>query len=487
MPKTHLTDAAVERYRRPQRGRTEVSDTEPGLFLWITCNGTKTWIVLYRLTGAEGRRTLRRKAALGRYPAMGVAAARAAARGVMHLASQGVDPEQRAVAARIEEERANASRQASSFRYVVEEYLAAMKAGKLVGGRKRPVTAATAAIRESLLIRLILPALGDVPLEEVSPAQLSRLLARIERDDGPVDATLKNVRMVYKFAQSRGLYHGQSPTSGMTARQAPIKIVRALSDDELSAIWRATGRVGGAFGTVVRLLMLTGQRRNEIAALRWDEVNWDRQLLIVSANRVKNRGGAHEVPLTDPALALLREARQRYEALGLTSGLVFPSDNGDTPISGWTQLRRKLDATICGELAGLMDVDWRAVRAVGALRPETRQRKAAALARIAAKRTTPWRLHDLRHTFVTRSRDGEENEAGEITWSAPLDVLQATVSHEITAGVTRRYDHGDLQRRYRLKKRELLEWWSRRLMAIVGAADQDDGDANSMQKGLHGP
>ncbi len=92
------------------------------------------------------------------------------------------------------------------------------------------------------------------------------------------------------------------------------------------------------------------------------------------------------------------------------------------------------------------------------------------MARIRATPAAPWRLHDLRHTFITRCRDGEENAVGEITWSAPLDVLQATVNHEITAGVTQRYDHGDLQRRYRLRKRELLEWWSRKLKTIVEGA-----------------
>jgi len=230
--------------------------------------------------------------------------------------------------------------------------------------------------------------------------------------------------------------------------------------------------------------MLTGQRRSEIAELRWDEVDWDRQLLVISADRVKNRAGAHEVAMTDTAMGILREARAAYDALGITSGLVFPSDTGDTPISGWTQLRKKLDATVRGEMAGLEAEDWRVVRATGALRADTRARKSAALARIAATPTTPWRIHDLRHTFITRCRDGEENAAGEITWSAPLDVLQATVNHEITAGVTQRYDHGDIQRRYRLRKRELMDWWSRKLLTIVeGPSDSVVVQMSNLRRG----
>lgn len=385
----------------------------------------------------------------------------------MQLASQGIDPEAQAAAAREAAELEAASRRAQSFRTVADEYVAAMKAGKLVGGRKRPVTPGTAVGRDSLLNRLVMPTLGHSSLTDITPTMISRLLSHIEKDGGPVDATLKNIRMVFRFAQSRGLFHGVLPTTGMTARQAPVKEVRALTDDELRAVWHAAARQGTAFGAVVRLLMLTGQRRSEIAKLRWDEVDWDRQLLIVPADRVKNRAGVHEVPLTQPAIAILREMEAVQNALGLTSDLVFPSETGETPISGWTPLRAKLNRDVRGELADLSDAEKRAIRAGGALRADTWQLKAEALAKIEATTLTPWRIHDLRHTFITRCRDGEENAAGEITWSAPLDVLQATVNHEITAGVTRVYDHGDLQRRYRLRKRELMEWWNRKLLAIV--------------------
>lgn len=473
MGKIHLTEAAVERMRRPQTGRTEVSDTEPGLFLWITPNGTKSWVVIYRLPAADGKRTVRRKKALGRFPEVGIAAARTAAREVMALAAKGVDPEAKAAEEKFAKERELAEQRAGTFRAVADEYVAAMKAGKLVGRRKLPVAATTAAGRKSLLDRLVLPVLGERALNEITRKTVAQLLAEIEKASGPVDETLKVIRGVFKFALSRGLFHGQLPTADIANRQAPVKQTRALSDDELRAIWHAAGRQGLAFGRVIRLLMLTGQRKGEIAAMRWDEVDWDRQMVVLPAGRVKNRAGDHEVALSEPAMQILREARASYEALGLRSGLVFPSDTGETPISGWAKLKKNLDQTVRGEIAGLADEDWRAIRAGGALRAETWERKTDALARIKAVPIVPWRVHDLRHTFITRCRDGEENAAGEITWTAPLDVLQATVNHEITAGVTQRYDHGDVQRRYRLQKRSLMGWWSRKLLTIVdGAQDR---------------
>lgn len=89
MGKIHLTDAAVGRYRRPLKGRIEVSDTEPGLFLWITPNGTKSWVVTYRLSDAGGKRSVRRKMVIGRHPALGVAEARKTAGETMHSLRRG--------------------------------------------------------------------------------------------------------------------------------------------------------------------------------------------------------------------------------------------------------------------------------------------------------------------------------------------------------------------------------------------------------------
>lgn len=470
MAKTHLTDAAVERYRRPQSGRTEVSDTEPGLFLWVTPNGTKSWTVIYRLPSADGKRTVRRKAVLGRWPALGVAKAREAARQMMELAAQGIDPEAMAEERSAADERRQAERLAGAFKAVADEWVATMQAGRLVGGRRRAVTADTAAGRKSLLNRKVLPALGHMALAEVTPFAVNQLLAQVEAEDGPVDNTLKVIRGVYRFAISRGLFHGLPPTAGLTSRQAPVKETRALRDEELQSIWAAAARVGWPYGAVVRALMLTGQRRREVAWLRWDEVDFERKLLVISPEKVKNRAGAHEVPISEPLEAILRDAKTNCEALRDKSGLVFPSAVSGGQLAGWNKLKKLLDQTIRADLAGLSEADRRALRAGGALRPETRAQKADAVARLAVAKLPPWRLHDLRHTFITRCRDGEENAEGEIIWSAPLDVLQAAVNHQITAGVTDRYDHSDLQRRYRLRKRELYQWWSSKLLATVDGA-----------------
>jgi integrase len=467
MARIYLTDVVVGRLKRPAKGRNEIADVEPGLFLWATANGLKSWTVVYRLPVPGTRQTIRRKKVVGHFPTMGVVAARDRARELMAMAANGVDPELKEAEQQEAEQRATAEREAGSFRTVAEAFVAAMEAGKLTGGRRRPVAATTATGRASLLRRLVLPVLGDDPLHEVSAAKVARLLAKLEKDEGPVDETLKVIRGVFKFAVSRGLFHGPLPTDGMTNRQPPKKETRALDDAELRAIWHAAGRHGWPFGSIIRLLMLTGQRKMEIAALHWDEFDEERRLLVIPAGRVKNRAGAHEVPLSEPAMQIMRQARAAYEALGYKSGLVFPCDTGLKPISGWNRLKPSLNRVITADIVGLSDAERRAIRAGGALRQDTWDLKRQALAKLEGKGPRPWRIHDLRHTFITRCRDGDENAEGEIVWSAPIDVLQATVNHEITVGVTGRYDHGDIQKRYRLRKRELLDWWAGKLMQIV--------------------
>ncbi|MBN9505022.1 MAG: integrase family protein [Altererythrobacter sp.] len=478
-PKTYLTDVAIERISRPAKGRVSVSDVETGLFLWVNSTGKKSWAVVTNQKGSDRKQ----RKVIGQWPGMGVSEAREAARELVAAARDGAVIKDKLAEEKAAAEREAADKQAGSFRAVAESYVAAMRAGQLVGGRKRAVTATTATARERLLEQRVLPMLGQHPLSEITTPMVARLLTQLDKAGGPVDETLKAIRGVFKFALSRGLFHGALPTTGMTNRQPPKKITRALADDELRSIWQAAGEQGWPFGSVIRLLMLTGQRKNEIAGLAWDEVDLERKLIVLPKERVKNRKGAHEVALSEPAMEVLEAAGAIYDALHPRpaggkpeprKGLVFPSDTGETPISGWNKLKAALDRRVKGNLAGLGEEDHRAIRAGGALRADTVERKKAALARVAQVETEAWRIHDLRHTFITRARDGEENAQGEIVWSAPLDVLQAAVNHEITAGVTAAYDHGDIQRRYRLRKRELMDWWARKLMVIVGEAEARD-------------
>lgn len=492
--RTYLIDNRVTRETRPETGRKEVKDVEPGLSLRITPSGVKSWSVVYRLQDGDGKRTVKKRKTVGYHPTMSVAQARAAARKITELARAGIDPEAQAAEEAATKHREDIKASRDTFGAVAEEWCRAMEAGKLTGSRDRPVTPETAAGRRSLLERQVLCDLGKLNLRKISNDDVSATLDRIERENGPVDNALKVIRGVFQYAAGRGQFSVVPPTTGIKKRQPKSKEVRAATDDQLHLIWATAQRMGWPYGSVVQMLMLSGQRRREIAFLRWSEVDWSRRLLIIPSERVKNRAGAHEVPITPPMEAILRDAEARcaalqratddaHETAAAAPDLVFPSAVTGGPLAGWHRLKDLFDRAMQAQLAALNDDERRAVRAGGKLRDETKALKADALAKIGRVKIEPWTLHGLRHTLVTRLLAGDENEAGEIIWSPRIEFVQAVVNHEITMGVTKTYDQSDLQRRYRHQKRELLEWWARKLMAIVGEAEaQENAALNPLQE-----
>ena len=107
---------------------------------------------------------------------------------------------------------------------------------------------------------------------------------------------------------------------------------RILTDDELRAVWNAAKEMAYPWGPVFRLLILTGQREREIADMSWPEVDFDKQLLTIAAERMKGRR-AHELPLTPIAIELLG-------GLPRWSGsFVFTTTAGATSIAGFAKAK----------------------------------------------------------------------------------------------------------------------------------------------------
>jgi len=148
---------------------------------------------------------------------------------------------------------------------------------------------------------------------------------------------------------------------------------RVLTDVELGEVWRAAGALGAPFAPCLRILILTLQRRDEVAGMRWNELAPDLSTWTVPAERSKN-GKAHIVHLAEPARAILRAVPR----VG-TAGLVFTT-TGRTPLSGFSGAKRRLDMAIAAERAAA------AARTGDGSVPEP---------------IVPWRLHDLRRTGVT--------------------------------------------------------------------------------------
>jgi integrase len=145
----------------------------------------------------------------------------------------------------------------------------------------------------------------------------------------------------------------RSPCDGVRAPTAERARDRILTDGELAGIIRAARQLGGPYGAIVEVLALTGQRRDEVARMSWEEVDLGRRVWTLPALRTKN-DKAHIVQLTDPAVAVIG-------AQPHLGRLVF-SRNGVTPIGDFSSQKRKLD-DLCN--------------------------------------VPHWRLHDLRRTMVS--------------------------------------------------------------------------------------
>jgi integrase len=119
--------------------------------------------------------------------------------------------------------------------------------------------------------------------------------------------------------------------------QIPSRVVareRVLTDHELVKVWNAAAEIGYPFGTIVQLLILTGQRRGEIANLRWDWINGD---LITLPKEIVKNNRTHTFPVGRLALRLI-ENTPRF------TDLLFPARGNDTaPFSGWSKSKPRLD------------------------------------------------------------------------------------------------------------------------------------------------
>jgi integrase len=225
------------------------------------------------------------------------------------------------------------------------------------------------------------------------------------------DRTCAYGRACFAWAMKREMV-AANPFLTLPKREAGEARDRVLTDDELATIWRAAEAADAkVFGSLVRLLILTGQRREEVAGIAWAELSPDRQVWIVPANRAKN-GKDHLVPLSAAARDLLPEEPHADER---DSELVFPGQRG-TPFNGWSKSKAQLDKD-----SGVPG----------------------------------WRIHDLRRTLAT----------GLQRLGVRLEVTEAVLNHVSgsRAGIVGIYQRHE----WAAEKRAALDAWAEHVMALV--------------------
>lgn len=368
----------------PQDGRAEYVDGLcPGLHLRVTALGTRTFSAVFRLNGALTRRTI------GRYPLVTLANARASALDIMRKAQEGID-------AREHRSRAEA---ALTYHDLVVAYTD--KHLRLNARSWRNIYSGLSSAR---MERFMGRRVADITRREL--IDLIDEIAAEGRVQGAINQ-LRFLKMMFNWAASRDMIPS-NPCDGIKPPGRTTERDRVLSDGEIGAIWNATAKLRPPFGAMYRMFLLTGQRRGEVAAMQWreiDEVTWT-----IPREKVK-KDRPHAVPLSKTALVTLA-ALPRHGG----NGYVFTTTDGDSPTTNFRKTKQKLD-----RLSG----------------------------------TSGWTIHDIRRTVRSRLAELGISEA----------VARKVVNHE-SGKVDRIYN----RHLYSAEKRQALADWERLLLKLARSA-----------------
>ena len=385
-----LTQVRIEGLKCPPEKRDVLvfDDEQRGLGVRVTASGSKTFLAQYAFHGQK------RRIPLGSCSGVSLAKARDAVRAIMGDVAKGIDPaaERKKAAA---EARVKAAHEALTLSALLSDWQALHLASK----RPRYASEAVRAVRNAF------PRYLDLPAADLDRAIAVKTLDAMARKGSASMAarTAAYGKAAYGWAVKRGAV-SVNPFLNLPVAPTPRR-ERVLFDDELAALWRATDGAG-PFNGIMRLLLLTGQRREEVAGMTWTELSNDLSTWTIPANRAKN-AATHIVPLSAPAQELLRGVHRFGE-------LVFPGLRG--AFNGWSKAKTALDAK-----SGV----------------------------------TNWRLHDLRRTAAT----------GLQRLGVRLEVTEQVLNHVSgsRAGIVGVYQRHD----FASEKRAALEAWGEHALAII--------------------
>jgi integrase len=410
-----LTDAAIKA-AKPKDVRYEIRDlARPGLYLCVHPSGARSWTFRFRspVTFKSTKLTI---GSLKTYP---LGDARKKATAAMRAVDDGKDPAQDKQQAKIDAIH-NAAQAA-------ERDVTALLDAYLVSYRKQRHKPRTIAEVERHVEQRVKPAWRNRTIDSIRKRDVIALLDAASKD-GPVLANrlFATVRRFFNFQVARDAL-SISPAAGIELEHKETPRERVLTDHEIKLVWAATD-IDLPFAAFVRTLLLTGQRRGEVAGMRWSEIDLKSKMWTVPAARVKN-GRVHQVPLPDLALSCLQRDEED------DCDVVFRSGT-KTPISAFSDGKALIDEEILS-IARKHALD----------RGENPEK---------IKVIDPWTLHDLRRTVSTKMAE---------TGVMP-HVIEAVLNHVSghKAGVAGIYNRAT----YDVEKKAALERWAAHLLTLVG-------------------
>ena len=253
MPRVKLTKSAIDTLPTPANDTVYWDSGCPGFGVKITPKGRKVFIVLYRAGGAGSRL---RKYTIGPYGRVTLHQARAATLKIFAARSEGRDP---AAEKQLERRRLVVDNVEDLVELFINEHVSKARSAREIS---------------RLLRREVLPCWGTRSVHEISKRQVIELVSEVYGRGTPSAANklLKTVKGFFGWCVGRAILDA-SPANGLMAPARERPRDRVLDDDELARIIRAAWQIHGAYGGVVELLALTGQRREEVAQLTWDEID----------------------------------------------------------------------------------------------------------------------------------------------------------------------------------------------------------------------
>ncbi len=358
----------------------------------------RSWVIQYKV------RNRTRRIKIGDFPTLNADQARKKAKEVLAKITLGHDPQ-----AEKETERRNASR---TLRAVVNDYLEM----KMLAVKQGTYRANSYRVCSLYLTKpAYFGALHAMPVNDVQRIDVARCLNAITRKSG--HATTGRARAALSSLFTWAMKQGQATHNPVIGTENPITASRdrVLSDVEIAEIWRACG--DDDFGKVIRLLILTGCRREEIGGLRWGEINRDAGTITLPSERVKNRH-AHVLPIAPMAMQIIRSIQERVGRVHLFG------DRSAAGFNAWSAHMRELGKRLHHGIA-------------------------------------PWKLHDLRRSLASWLADHGDVEP---------HIIEAILNHYSghRSGVAGVYNRA----KYSRQIRAALALWADHLSVLVEGGER---------------
>jgi integrase len=389
-------------------------DVLHGFGLKVTPAGARSYIYQYRLGGREAAK---KRWTIGRHASPWTPkTARAEAERLSHLVGQGIDP--------VEAER---QRRKIASTLGFRAYVDVFSEGYL-----ETAWGDSWKLAKRRLEMYAVPELGDRPLPEIQPSEITPIFDKVRGKPALAANLYAVMRKLFIWAERRDDIE-RSPMLKMDAPRAVKARKRVLSPDELVALWRATFKLEDPFGPFVRLLICTLQRRSEVAGMSWLELHHNGQTWRLPGERAKNEAD-HLVPLN--ALAVAEFDAMKWKR----KGLIF-STTGNTAISGFSKMKKKLDAAMVAEFTKLVKA------------------RAAAAGEAPDEVVIPrWVIHDIRRTGTTQMQ----------ALGVPIEVTERVINHLSgeTSGIRGVYNLHD----YAVEKRRAMDAWGAHVAALLSRA-----------------